>query len=74
MLFTENILKVKAHIKRRIKSDYFSLTGGSISIYDDLIKESAKTIGWDWRLLASLIYQESQISPLIEHLGLGQKD
>ena len=53
----------KNSFKRRIKSDYFSLTGGSISIYDVLIKESAQTIGWDWRLLASLIYQESQFHP-----------
>jgi membrane-bound lytic murein transglycosylase F len=53
----------KSSYKRRIKSDYFSLTGGSISIYDDLIKEYADSIGWDWRLLASLIYQESQFHP-----------
>lgn len=31
-----------------------------ISAYDDLIKKVAKSIGWDWRLLASLIYQESR--------------
>ncbi len=53
----------KNSFRRRINSNYFSLTGGSISIYDDLIKESAQTIGWDWRLLASLIYQESQFRP-----------
>lgn len=53
----------KSSYKRRIKSEYFSLTGGSISIYDNLIKEAAKTVGWDWRLLASLIYQESQFHP-----------
>ena len=35
-------------------------TGGAISEYDDIIKKTAKTIGWDWRLLASLIYQESR--------------
>ena len=34
--------------------------GGTISEYDDIIKKTAKTIGWDWRLLASLIYQESR--------------
>lgn len=33
-----------------------------LSPYDNLIKEYAKTIGWDWRLLASLIYQESKFS------------
>ena len=35
-------------------------TGGAISEFDDIIKKTAKNIGWDWRLLASLIYQESR--------------
>ena len=34
----------------------------TLSPYDDIIKKYAKTIGWDWRLLASLIYQESKFS------------
>ncbi len=46
--------------RRRINSEYFSLTGGKISKYDDIIKKYAVELGWDWRLLASLIYQESQ--------------
>ncbi len=49
--------------RRRINSEYFSLTGGSISVYDDLIKEYSTSLKWDWRLLASLIYQESQFHP-----------
>ena len=32
----------------------------SISPYDKLIKENCKTLGWDWRLLSALIYQESK--------------
>lgn len=43
----------------RAQSPYQSFKGGSISIYDDAIKKYSKIIGWDWRLLASLIYQES---------------
>jgi len=35
----------------------------SLSPYDDLIKSHAKLIGWDWRLLASLVYQESKFHP-----------
>lgn len=31
-----------------------------ISEYDAAIKKTAKNIGWDWRLLASIIYQESR--------------
>ncbi len=49
--------------RRRINSDYFSQTGGSISVYDALIKEYSNSLDWDWRLLASLIYQESQFHP-----------
>ena len=34
-------------------------SGDHISPFDGIIKKTAKEIGWDWRLLASLIYQES---------------
>ena len=33
---------------------------GELSGFDDIIKKTAQNIGWDWRLLASLIYQESR--------------
>ena len=35
-------------------------SGDHISPFDGIIKKTAKEIGWDWRLLASLIYQESR--------------
>ncbi len=50
---------------RRVGSDYISVTGGKISDYDGLIKTYSAEIGWDWRLLASLIYQESRFNPQI---------
>ncbi|MDR1273293.1 MAG: transporter substrate-binding domain-containing protein [Odoribacteraceae bacterium] len=34
-----------------------------ISAYDSIIKENARLIGWDWRLLAALIHQESRFKP-----------
>ncbi len=37
----------------------------NLSPYDDAIKENAPTIGWDWRLLASLIYQESKFKAAV---------
>lgn len=37
-----------------------------ISQYDELIKIEAQKIGWDWRLLASIIYQESRFKPDLE--------
>lgn len=47
----------------RLTSDYSSLAGNKISPYDDLIKEGAQELGWDWRLLAAVIYQESRFDP-----------
>ncbi|MCB1141191.1 MAG: transporter substrate-binding domain-containing protein [Leptospiraceae bacterium] len=34
-----------------------------ISPYDEIIKSEAEKLGWDWRLLAALIYQESRFKP-----------
>jgi membrane-bound lytic murein transglycosylase F len=44
----------------RVNSDYSSLGGSKISRYDDLIKNGAQKLGWDWRLLAAIIYRESK--------------
>ena len=49
--------------KTRIKSDFYSLNNNKISKYDEIIKKNAAILGWDWRLVASLIYQESQFDP-----------
>ena len=45
------------------RSEYHSISGGKISPYDKLIKKYSELIDWDWRLLASLIYQESRFYP-----------
>lgn len=37
-----------------------------LSEYDKYIKKTAQSIGWDWRLLASLIYQESRFKTELE--------
>lgn len=51
---------------RIVKSDFHSITGGQISEYDDLIKEIASSYEWDWRLVASLILQESNFNKYAE--------
>lgn len=33
-----------------------------ISPYDNILKEKAADIGWDWRMLAAIVYQESRFS------------
>lgn len=47
----------------RMQSDYSSMGGNMLSPFDSLIRKGANTLGWDWRLLASLIYQESRFLP-----------
>lgn len=49
--------------RRRVRSDFYSLNKEQISAYDPLIKRFAAELGWDWRLLAALIYQESRFNP-----------
>lgn len=43
----------------RSTSPFSSLAGNRISIFDDMIQESSRELGWDWRLLAALVYKES---------------
>jgi membrane-bound lytic murein transglycosylase F len=40
---------------------------GSISSFDRMFKKYAKQIDWDWRLLASISYQESNFDPSAEN-------
>ncbi|MGM0648183.1 MAG: transglycosylase SLT domain-containing protein [Bacteroidota bacterium] len=64
MLYHKYFLSRKSVHKTNQK--FHSLGGGHISPYDDLIKKYSKEIGWDWRLLAALIFQESRFNPSIE--------
>ncbi len=53
----------KNSFRSRSNSEFFSKKTGKISQYDDLIKKYAATLGWDWRLLSSLVFQESRYDP-----------
>lgn len=48
------------------RSKYSSFSGGMLSPYDEEIKEASKIVDWDWRLLASMIYQESEFKPNVK--------
>lgn len=54
--------KYKKSFNRRVNSELFSMRTGKISQYDGIVKEHSKTIGWDWRLISSQIYQESKFN------------
>ncbi|MDW3191397.1 MAG: transporter substrate-binding domain-containing protein [Cytophagales bacterium] len=55
--------KNKRNFRSRERSEFYSLNNRQISQYDELIKRHAKEIDWDWRLLASQVYQESRFDP-----------
>ncbi len=40
-------------------TDFFSVKGYKLSPFDNVIRKLGKSISWDWRLLASLVYEES---------------
>lgn len=46
------------------------IVSNRLSPYDEYIKEAALELGWDWRMLAAVIYQESKFSiNSISHRG-----
>lgn len=55
--------KNKRSFKKRNKSEFYSHNSDKISPYDDIIREHAQVINWDWRLVSAVIYQESQFDP-----------
>jgi len=50
----------------RTQSEFHSMNAGKISVYDGLVKIYSEKIGWDWRLLSSLICQESNFNPTVK--------
>ena len=46
-----------------VESELFANQTGVISPFDKEIKEYSESIGWDWRLVASMVYQESRFNP-----------
>lgn len=49
--------------RSRLADDAFDPLGDSLSPWDDLFREAADTLSWDWRLLAALAFQESRFDP-----------
>ena len=57
--YTASMKRYFENSKMMPHSPILSLKEGKISHYDDLFKKYAQEIGWDWRMLASLAYTES---------------
>ncbi|OUS32494.1 hypothetical protein A9Q99_00005 [Gammaproteobacteria bacterium 45_16_T64] len=55
--YFKNSRRMKKHKKSRI------FTGGRLSPYDELVKETATKYAMDWRLVISQMYQESKFNP-----------
>lgn len=47
-------------------SKYAMLRKGDISPFDPLLKKESKRLGWDWKLLAAIVYTESGFNPEAE--------
>ncbi len=51
-----------SYIDINVSSDYYSGKVNKISAYDALIKKHSDWLKWDWRFVASLIYEESRFN------------
>lgn len=58
--------KNRSGMRMLANSTYSTINGNQVSPYDDYIKEAAADLGWDWRLLAAIVYQESKFKPEAE--------
>jgi len=54
--------KNRKGFNKRINHESYTLTSGEISPYDKILQKEAPKIGWDWELLAAMIYQESHFN------------
>jgi len=51
----------RKNLTNKAVQDYSSvLKEGQLSPYDEFIKSESKKIGWDWRLISAIVYQESK--------------
>ena len=61
ILFNKYFKNQKGYHKRS-SHNYYTLTSGEISPYDKIFKKNAPKLGWDWQLIASMVYQESHFN------------
>lgn len=54
--------KNRQGFNKRVNHNSYTLKSGEISPYDNILQQEAPKIGWDWELLAAMIYQESHFN------------
>jgi membrane-bound lytic murein transglycosylase F len=50
----------RRNLTNKANQDYSSLNGDQLSPYDEIIRRESEKMGWDWRLISAIIYQESK--------------
>jgi membrane-bound lytic murein transglycosylase F len=59
----QKYFKDRRSYKERVDSKYLTSKTGKLSEFDELLKQYAPELNWDWRLLASQAFQESRFKP-----------
>lgn len=62
-LYTKYFRNKKSILRNK---EGYLVEGEKLSNYDNIIKEEAALLGWDWRLLGALIYTESRFDPNVK--------
>jgi membrane-bound lytic murein transglycosylase F len=62
LLYTKYFIDRRGY-QRRVEDQLFTSETGQISQFDSLLAREASGLGWDWRLLAAQVAQESRFDP-----------
>lgn len=61
-LYKKYFIDRRGHLER-VVSEYLTSKTGKLCQYDELLKQHAVDLNWDWRLLAAQTFQESRFKP-----------
>lgn len=61
-LYKKYFIDRRGHLER-VASEYLTSSTGKLCQYDQLLKQHAVSLNWDWRLLAAQTFQESRFKP-----------
>lgn len=50
----------RKNLSAKANQEFSSLHDGQLSPYDEILKRESAIYGWDWRLVAAIMYQESK--------------